>query len=190
MAAHVSDTFIEFLSQVADFFGVGGEFFLSPSVGDGSQHGDQRHRRGQDHALLYSVFKERRVLFQGSAVKVVAGQKQHHEFGRRLELIPIRFSTQRQYVIANLASVVLQFRSTGRLVIGLSRLKIGRQRRFGVNDDVLFARQANNQVRAEPALLGGHTLLFVKIAMINHAGHLDDSLERHFAPAPGNTWRA
>ena len=90
MTGHVRDAFVKFLSQIADFLRVRGQVFLPPSIGDRPQQSDQRHRSGQDHPLFHALLEERRVLFQGGAVEIITGQKQHHEFGRGLELFPIR----------------------------------------------------------------------------------------------------
>jgi len=60
--------------------------------------------------------------------------------------------------------------------------QISFQRRLGVHYDALAARQANQQIRPQPAIFGGDYRLRVEIAALQHAGHLHHAFELHFAP--------
>src|SRR5687767_3423942 len=71
----------------------------------------------------------------------------------------------------------------GWFVGGGKGIEVGLQRALRVDDDVFVSGEADEKVGAEAAVFGGDTLLLVKIAVIEHAGHFDDAFELDFAPA-------
>ena len=77
------------------------------------------------------------------------------------------------------------------LVLGLERVEVGGQRRLRVDDDVLAARQLDDEVGAEHAPVGvGRRRLLVEVAVREHPGELDDALELDLAPAAAHVRRA
>ena len=56
------------------------------------------------------------------------------------------------------------------------------QGHLGIDDDLRFARQMHDQVRAQAALFGVHGLLLQKIAMWRHPGQFNRAPQRQFAP--------
>ena len=67
---------------------------------------------------------------------------------------------------------------------GLDGFQIGRHRRLGIDHDTPSTGQVDCHVGAQaPALVRAHALLFRKVDVLGHAGHLRDPLELDFAPA-------
>ena len=64
------------------------------------------------------------------------------------------------------------------------------ERRLGVDDDLLAARQVDDQVRTKPAVLGEQSGLLVEVAALQHARHLDDAPELELAPSAADRRRA
>ena len=71
------------------------------------------------------------------------------------------------------------------VVLGLGGVEVGLERRLGVDDDALAARELHDQVGSEqPALVVALARLLDEVAVRDHAGQLDDALELDLAPAP------
>ena len=77
-----------------------------------------------------------------------------------------------------------------RLVLGLHRVEERRRRDLGVDDDVLAARQADDQVGREPAAVGGDRLLDVEVAVLQHPRRFDDAPQLELAPLAAHVGRA
>ena len=69
------------------------------------------------------------------------------------------------------------------LVLGLVRVEVGVERDLRVHDDLLAARQTDDQVGAEQAAVGvpGRRLQD-EVAMLDEAGGLDDVTQPDLAP--------
>ena len=104
-------------------------------------------------------FDQRGVALERGAEEALAGQKQHGEFGRVVELLPIGFAAQRRQVGAHLAGVVGQARLASRLVGRFDGLEVAVERGLGVHHDGLAGGQAHQQIGAQAAFLGSRRRL-------------------------------
>ena len=86
---------------------------------------------------------------------------------------------------AHLPRVIGEQRLPRGFVGRLERLEVRVERRLGVDDDVLAAGQVDDDVgpHAAVAVGAGERLLLVEVAVLDHAGELDDALELQLAPA-------
>ena len=114
----------------------------------------------------------------------LAGQEQHDELRRRIELRLIRLASEPRHVVAHLARMVDETLLAHVVVVGLRGLEIRRERRLRVDDDVEAAGQADHDVGPLPAIFAGHARLLDEVAMLDHPGHLDDAAQLQLAPAP------
>ena len=80
--------------------------------------------------------------------------------------------------------MVLEPGRAGLVVLGLNGVEVCRQRGLGVHHDVLRARQADQHVGPQAALLGVGALLLVEIAVVQHAGHLDHPAKLNLTQRP------
>ena len=87
-------------------------------------------------------------------------------------------------MLANLASVVGETAIALRLVRRLEGVEIGRQRRFRVDDDVLAARNADDEIGSERSIVRRRRGLDDVVAVLHHSGVLDDVAQLRFSPAP------
>ena len=69
------------------------------------------------------------------------------------------------------------------------RVEIRLERHLRVDDDGAAARQADDEIRTLPAELREERRLFVEVAVLEHAGHLDDAPQLDFAPAAAHRGR-
>ena len=67
-------------------------------------------------------------------------------------------------------------------VVALGGVEEGRERHLGVDDDLLAAGEVDDEVRPGDAVDGGRRHLGVEVAVLEHAGDLDDSTQLHLAP--------
>jgi hypothetical protein len=82
-------------------------------------------------------------------------------------------------------------RSCADAVVGrFHGFEIRLQRRLRVDNDAAVVRQAHDHVRPHPAILAVDRLLLHEVAILEHAGHLDDTLELDLAPAAAHLRRA
>jgi len=184
-----ADALVQFLAQIADGLGIFCQGFLSPSVGDRLEQGDQGRRRGQDDPLFHTALDQGRVGLERRAVERLPRNEQHDEFraGTKFpgQMLPIGFLRQLAHVIAQLAGMVEQFQfGGGGLTLGFqfSGAEIGIQRGFGVDGDALAARQPDDQIRTQSAAIALHAGLLGEIAVLQHAGQFDHPLELDFPP--------
>ena len=86
---------------------------------------------------------------------------------------------------ANLLRVVGEQRLSRRLVWRLERFQIGVERRLGVDDDVLAAGQADDHIGTHAAIRVDcrDRVLLLEVAVLDHAGELDDAFQLQLAPA-------
>jgi hypothetical protein len=85
-------------------------------------------------------------------------------------------------VLARLARVVRERRVALLLRLGLLRGKERVERDLGIDDDKLLARQPHRHVRPKPPVVGLHRCLRDEVAVLDHAGHLDDVAQLELAP--------
>ena len=176
-----SDAVIEFLAQRRNLFGVLGQRFLLPAVGNRAQQRNQGRRRGEDDPP--AEFNQARVGFQRGRKKHFTGQEQDDELGRGLKLLPIGFAVEHLQMVTHMSRVGDEM-GTARVLIGrFQRGKICRQRRLGVHDNIASSRQLHHHIRAQPALFRRDVLLFHKITVIDHACHFDHALQLQLTPS-------
>ena len=85
---------------------------------------------------------------------------------------------------AHLARVLAEQRLARRFVRRFERAQIGVERRLGVDDDLLAAGQPHDHVGPDPAVVVAlNRVLLDEIAVLDHAGELDDALQLQLAPA-------
>ena len=126
---------------------------------------------------------------RGAEVRLV-WQEHDDEVRRGLELAPVRLGRQLRHVLAHLACVVGEVRLAGVVVGCLEGIEICRKGRLRVDDDVLAARDPDDQVRAQGSVVGRRRRLGHVVAVLDHPGVLDDVAQLRLAPAATNVRRA
>ena len=177
------DAVVELAAEGADFVGVFRDGFLAPAEGGGFEEGDERRRRGEEHAAGEGAVHEAGVGGERGGEEMIAGQKEDDELGRGLKLLPIVFRAEGVDVAADFLRVVGKAGGAGGFVGGVDGGAVGFERGLGIDDDALAAREAHDEIGAEAAGRGG--FLLGKIAVGEHVGHLDDAAELEFAPTAG-----
>jgi len=89
-------------------------------------------------------------------------------------------------VLPDLPGVVDEERGAARLVGGLDGLEVGGERRHGVHHHGAPARQPHHEVRVQPPVGRVDGVLLGEVAVLGHAGELDDPLQLDLAPAAAN----
>ena len=86
-------------------------------------------------------------------------------------------------MIAHLPRVIAKRAACAALVFGLLRRQIRLERDLRIDDDRAAARQLDDEVGPLASELADERRLLVEVAVIEHAGELDDAPQLHFAPA-------
>ena len=68
-------------------------------------------------------------------------------------------------------------------IVGLNGFEVCLQRSLGVHDDLLAARETNDQVGTEPSIAGSDGRLLQEVAEGEHACHLDNTTQLNLTPA-------
>ena len=92
------------------------QLFLTPAVGDSLQHADERDGRGHQNLAGERALQKFGIVLQRGAQKMIAGQEQHHHFGRGLEFLPVFAAAQLDRVAHHLLRVALECGAAGRVV--------------------------------------------------------------------------
>ena len=135
--------------------------------------------------LLDAELDEIRILFERGAEKHLARQEHHDEVGARMDVRGVALGRELGHVRADLPRVFAEERLAAGFVWRLERLQIRIERRLRVDDDVLAAGQPDDDVGPHAAVavaVGDRELLF-EVAVLDHAGQLDDALQLQLAPA-------
>lgn len=130
-----------------------------------------------------------RVLLPCGAEEALVGEEHDYPLGAVVELLPVRLRRELLEVFANLPSVIVQLLLPYLVVGCLLRVEICGEGDLCIDDDLFPTRQAHDQVRPEPAVLGRGRDLLDEVAVRKHPGDLDDSLELNLAPAPPRVGR-
>ena len=85
-------------------------------------------------------------------------------------------------MVAHVAGVGGEPRGGDVGVVGLRGVEEGRQRHLGVDDDLLAAGDVDHEVGPLDAVAGDRADLGVEVAVLEHAGQLDDPPQLHLAP--------
>ena len=135
---------------------------------------------------LHAYSCERGVVLVCHAQVRLVGEEHDDEVRRRVELAPVALRRQLPDVLADLPRVICETQLSLRLVGRLERVEVRDERRFRVDHDVLSARYADDEIRPQGAVLRRRRHLRHVVAVLDHAGVLDDVAELCLAPAPAN----
>ena len=75
------------------------------------------------------------------------------------------------------------------LVVAFDRGEKGGERDLGVDDDVLAARQLDDDVRSQPPVLAVRAFLDLEMVAFDHAGGFEDPPELQLAPLAADVRR-
>ena len=126
----------------------------------------------------------------GHAQVRLVGKEHDDDVRRRVELTPVALRRELPDVLADLARVVGEPQLPLRLVGRLERVEVGDERRLRIDDDVLTARNADDEVGPQRAVVRRRRHLRHVVAVLDHAGVLDDVAELRLAPTPAHVRRA
>ena len=185
-AAERAHRFVQVLAEIADLARVLLHRLLLPAVGHRPQQRDQGRRARRDDAPFDAAFDQRRILLERGAEEHLAGQEHDDELGRRTR--PCRSSSSPRAARCGPRTCRAWSASSfwrDVLVGRLERAQVGVERRLGVDDDLLAARQPDDDVRPNPGLVVAalNRALLVEVAVLDHPGELDDALQLELAPA-------
>ena len=93
-------------------------------------------------------------------------------------------------MIADLSHVVGQLARPLVIVDGALRVEKRLEWRLGVDDDGVAAGQADDEIRPQPPGVGQRRRLLLEVAVLEHAGQLDDAAKLDLAPATAHPGRA
>lgn len=184
------DSVVEEAAELADFFGVEGDGFLFPAVGDGFEEGDEGGGGGEDDFVVGAELDEGGVLFEGGAEEDFSGEEEDDEFWGGVELFPVVFGAEFLKVVFDLAGVVFEFEDLVLGVLGVEGVEVGAEGGFGIDDDFFVIGEIDDHVGALAAFFGGSGLLFQEVDLVDHAGEFDGAAKLHFAPLSADVWCA
>ena len=110
------------------------------------------------------------------------GHEQHDELRRRLERPPVLLRGQPLHVLAQVARVGVHPGLDQVGVAGLGGVEVGGERDLRVDDHLLAAGEPHDEVGPQGPVVAGHRRLLGEVAVLDHAGQLDDPPELHLAP--------
>ena len=151
---------------------------------------DQRARRGEDHVRAPRVLLQRRVVLVRDTEVGLVREEHHDEVGRRIELPPVPLGGRACRCAREPGARDPRSGAALRVVGRLERVEIRGERRLRVDDDVLPAGDAHDEIGAQSAVVGRHGRLRDVVAVLDHAGVLDDVAQLRLAPAPADVRRA
>ena len=133
---------------------------------------------------------EHAVLLLGDADERLVRDEHDHEVGRRLELAPVRLLRELAEMVAHLTRVIGEIAVADVFVLRLAGVQVGGERGLGIDDDLLAARDPDDEVGPQQGALGvARRRLLLEVAVGEQAGRLDDVPELHLAPAAAHVRR-
>ena len=132
--------------------------------------------------IRHRVLEQRRVVLQGGGQQRVSGNEGDDEFGRVVELLPVRLLRQRIHVGTQLPGVAHQMGLARRLVDGVGGVEKRLHGHLGIDDHPLGAGEVDHHVGTQPSFVAFGMHLLVEIAVLEHARHLHHPAELHLAP--------
>ena len=187
--AELANRFVEVASELADLTRVLLHRFLLPAVRHSPQQRNQRRRTCRDNVLRHAgraKFDERRILLERGAEEHFAREKHDDEIGTGMDVRGIALRCELNEVRPHLPRVFDEEQLPGSLVRRLERFQVRIERGLRVHDHEFPARQPDDDVRPHAPVLGGERLLLFEVAVLDHAGELDDALQLELAPSPAN----
>src|ERR1700686_1378564 len=100
---------------------------------------------------------------------MVAGEEQHDQLRRGLELTPILFARQLPDMFADLLAVPLERSAARRLVGGGGSIEISRERNLGIDHQTTVIREPHDHIRANSNAVTFLSGLLEEIAVLDHA---------------------
>ena len=175
---------IELLTELLDLTGVLRHGLLSPPKADGPQESHQGDRAGQQDSALERPLDEARVRLEGCCQKSFAWDEADDEVRRLGELIPVGLLAQRVDVGTQLTGMIGLHLRRRSIVTGRDIVQERGKRHLCVDNDRASTGHQHDHVGTSRAVvaIGGH--LLDEVAVLHHAGHLDDPTKLDLAPAP------
>jgi hypothetical protein len=167
-------------------------------VGDRAQERDQGRRARDQDAALGAVGDQLGIALESGREEGLAGQEEHDELGGARELRPVAAARELFEVAADVARVLGELGVALGVARRLRRGEIGRERRLRVDREAAIPGQAHDQVGASAAAAIARAAaravregrLEVEVAVLEHAGELDDAAQLQLAPATAGVRRA
>jgi len=129
------------------------------------------------------------ALRQRLSAQGLARDEQHHELGRIGVDGPVLLGRQLVDVTLHVFAELLQ---PGRPLLGhfgLHGVQVGREWNLRVDEDELVVAKHHLQIRPHLRVAsGGLAGLLEKVAVVEHAGDLDDALELQLTPSAAHLW--
>src|SRR5215470_6467738 len=184
MTAKHAYGFVKLSTEIADLACILLHRLLLPSVRNGPQQRNERRRARRDHVLLDTELDELGIVLERGAEEHLARKKHHNEIGTGLYVRGVALRGKLRHMRAYLPRVLAEQRLPARLVGRFERFQVRVERRLR-DDDVLTAWQTDDDVRPHPAIAiaVGDRMLLDEVAMLHHAGQLDDAFELQLAPS-------
>ena len=186
MPAERADRLVQVPAELADLARVLLHRLLLPAVRHRPQQRDQRRRARRNDACCSTPNSMSDGSCSSAALKNISpGRNMTTNSGldgtsRRSSPSPPSCDEVR----AHLPRVIGEQRLARRFVRRLERAQVRVERRLRVDDDVLAAGQADDDVGPHAAIVVAvDRLLLLEIAVLDHAGELDDALQLQLAPA-------
>ncbi len=129
-----------------------------------------------------AVLDECGILGERGLVDRVRGQEHHDELRRGLELRLVGLRGELCDVLARLFGVARGMDFALAVVRSLERGEVSVKRNLGVHDDHLAARQPDEHVGPQDAVLPRQRVLLNEVAVLDHPRHLDDVAQLKLAP--------
>src|SRR5476649_3003439 len=94
MVCHDAEARVQLPSQLAHLAHIVRDALLPPAIGRRLEQSHERSGRSDDNVLPEAAVEEIRVGFERRAEERLSRNEHHHDFRRRLELLPDRKSTR------------------------------------------------------------------------------------------------
>ncbi len=121
-------------------------------------------------------------MLESGGEQRVTGYEGHHELRRGIDPLPVLLLGQRVDVGLHLATVTGQAASAKGFVVGLVGVQESLHGYLGIDRHIPPAGKMHDHVRSKPTAVGVRRHLLVKVAVLEHARHLDHSSELQFTP--------
>ena len=184
VAGEDAEPLVELAAELRDLACAFGDRLLLPPVGDGAEQSDQSCGRRDHDARLGAHLEQRAVLVERCAVQPLVDEHDD-ELGRVVELAPVALLSELGDVVAQLPRVAGEMRPLQLGVVAVDRVEVCLDRHLRVDDDRLAAGELDDEIGPEErALVIACRFLCPEVAVVEHAGELDDAPELHLPHCP------